>query len=241
MYYVRLAEFEGVNILYKKYKATDNIWIIEDGSVKCYLLEGDEQCILLDTGYGKEDIGEFVKTITEKPITVIITHADRDHVGGIDQFDNVNMHPSDFERCKRFNEVKQNHFNPIWEGDTFDIGTFKLEAVLIPGHTPGSIALLDRNNRILFGGDSVQKRIVMAERNFAAYYYSMVKLSEYINEFDIIYSPHGEETYEPSLITQLVEASRAMLDGEIVGEKPKESLPFGDVQIYTKGSITFIH
>ncbi len=42
-----------------------------------------------------------------------------------------------------------------------DLGAMKFEALLIPGHTPGSIALLDRENRLLIGGDSVQRGTVL--------------------------------------------------------------------------------
>ena len=39
---------------------------------------------------------------------------------------------------------------PVKEGDIFDLGGVTLEVYHIPGHTPGGICLLERENRILF-------------------------------------------------------------------------------------------
>lgn len=33
---------------------------------------------------------------------------------------------------------------PLWEGTVIDLGFWKFEVILTPGHTPGSIMLLDR-------------------------------------------------------------------------------------------------
>ena len=44
----------------------------------------------------------------------------------------------------------------MFEGDIIDLGERKLEVVHVPGHTPGSITLLDREERCLIGGDPIQ-------------------------------------------------------------------------------------
>jgi glyoxylase-like metal-dependent hydrolase (beta-lactamase superfamily II) len=41
------------------------------------------------------------------------------------------------------------------EGDLVEIGDFSFEVLHLPGHSPGSIGLLDRSHRILFSGDAV--------------------------------------------------------------------------------------
>ena len=41
------------------------------------------------------------------------------------------------------------------EGDHLDFDPFHFEVVLIPGHTPGSIALWEKEQRFLISGDSV--------------------------------------------------------------------------------------
>ena len=49
------------------------------------------------------------------------------------------------------------NLHPIWDGDIFDLGGVKLEAVMNPGHTSGCCTFLDRANRRLIGGDSIQR------------------------------------------------------------------------------------
>ena len=57
------------------------------------------------------------------------------------------------------------HSGPVWsirwqplrEGDTLECGGYRFEVLHIPGHTPGSIALLDREHGLLLPGDSIQK------------------------------------------------------------------------------------
>ncbi|MBW9152261.1 MBL fold metallo-hydrolase [Clostridium estertheticum] len=44
---------------------------------------------------------------------------------------------------------------PVKEGHVFDLGERELEVMYLPGHTNGSIALLDRKNRVLFSGDTI--------------------------------------------------------------------------------------
>ena len=44
---------------------------------------------------------------------------------------------------------------PVTEGHIFDLGGMKLEVVELPGHTPGSIGLLDRDQRILYAADAM--------------------------------------------------------------------------------------
>ena len=34
-----------------------------------YLLEGDEKALLIDTGYGAENLREYVEKLTSKPIS----------------------------------------------------------------------------------------------------------------------------------------------------------------------------
>lgn len=46
-------------------------------------------------------------------------------------------------------------FTPLVGGDIIDLGDRRYETLHLPGHTHGSIALLDRTNRELFSGDVV--------------------------------------------------------------------------------------
>ncbi len=52
-------------------------------------------------------------------------------------------------------------FEPIHEGDTFDLGGLTLRIYECPGHTPGSVLVLLEEDRILFTGDAVNHHLWM--------------------------------------------------------------------------------
>lgn len=75
--------------------APDLYAITETDSVHCYLLIGAERALLFDIGYGYEDIRPLVKELTDKPLTLVVSHGDPDHSLGAAWFDEVWIHPLD--------------------------------------------------------------------------------------------------------------------------------------------------
>ncbi len=60
-----------------------------------YLAEGDDQAVLIDTGVGVGRLDEYVKTLTDKPVTVLLTHGHIDHAMGASLFENVWINEAD--------------------------------------------------------------------------------------------------------------------------------------------------
>ena len=70
----------------------------EIGEFDCssiFLLVGDENAMLIDTGTGIGDLKGFIRKLTNKPLMVCYTHNHVDHVGGAGAFDNAFIHPKD--------------------------------------------------------------------------------------------------------------------------------------------------
>ena len=110
---------------------------------------------------------------------------------------------------------------PIHEGRTIDLGERTLKVIDIPGHTPGSIALLDEKNRVLIAGDSVQDGSIFMfgpMRNMNTYIKSLRHLTEYDGQYDEIYAMHGTFPVKPELVYQLLEGAEKACRGEITGE-----------------------
>lgn len=74
-------------------------WMIKNvgGSTPaiCYLVEGRDYALLIDSIIGIGNLKAFCETLTDKPIKLVNTHAHSDHVGGNFHFDHCYMHPLD--------------------------------------------------------------------------------------------------------------------------------------------------
>lgn len=138
---------------YEIIRIDEHSWHIEDGGVRFFLLEGAEKALLIDTGMSGLDARGIARSLTDRPVTLLNTHADRDHVGGNARFDRCLMHPA--EAAHYAESGMDCAIVPVNDGDVIDIGGRPLRIIHLPGHTPGSIAVLDENARVLISGDPI--------------------------------------------------------------------------------------
>ena len=197
----------------------EHTWRIEDQIVRFFLLEGTEKALMIDSGITTVHAKAIAETLTTKPIELLNTHGDMDHVAGNGDFDWFYMHPS--EASNYYNEQgRHGRFVGVEEGDVLDLGNRPLEIIHLPGHTPGSIAVLDKQNRALFSGDPVQDGSIFMfglQREFHAYLYSLKKLEQRQGDFDRIYPSHASCPVSPALIPQLYEGAQKICDGAMDG------------------------
>ena len=153
--------------------------------VSCYLIEGEERACLIDTGLGIADIAAVVRSLTEKPLTVLITHAHEDHLGGGVWCPEAFVHPADFHTARLSvnpvvkmwymhmqNNKRKSHavsylaafqrdyrtkLLPVNDGDAFDLGGRKIETYFTPGHSVGSVTFRDTLTGAVFVGDNVDR------------------------------------------------------------------------------------
>lgn len=194
-------------------------WRLEDGTVRMFLLCGTERALLIDSGMNTPDIRTEVEKLTDLPLSLLNTHADPDHISGNSAFEEVYMSPEEERDYRAFGGTCA--VVPVKEGDVIDLGGRPLRIIDIPGHTPGSIAVLDEKNRVLISGDSVQDGFIFMfteRRDMAVYAESMEHLSEYDGQYDVVYPSHGTFPVSPELVGKLREGARAVLSGEAQGE-----------------------
>ena len=60
-----------------------------DRECACYLVIGSDKAMLFDIGYGYENIMPLVRTITDLPVMLVLSHGDPDHGLGSKWFDEV--------------------------------------------------------------------------------------------------------------------------------------------------------
>ena len=206
---------------YELIKINESSWRIEEkSSVRSFLFAGADKALLIDSGYGTGDLRDEIGKITDLPVILVNTHADRDHIGCNRQFGKAYMHPAEFDRYSQASGINA---DALWEGDVIDLGTRRFEVILIPGHTPGSIALFDAENRVLVSGDSVQAGMIFMfgpGRNIGAYIHSMKKLSNMRGRFDTVYPSHGPFPVDACIINSLITGAERIRSGEIEGTKP---------------------
>lgn len=206
---------------YEIIKIDDTSYRIEENGVRSLLFIGASEALLIDSGFGTGDLRSVVESLTDLPIKLVNTHADRDHIGCNTQFACAYMHPAEYDRYRGAAAEMPTDVMPLWEGDIIDLGNRRFEVILIPGHTPGSIALLDEANGILISGDSVQDgRIFMfgGGRNMPAYLASMKKLSALRGRFNTVYPSHSTFPVSPEIIDGLITGAEKTLSGELKGE-----------------------
>ena len=209
-------------------KIAENTYSIEDNGVRSLLFIGEDRALLIDAGFGQAgSLRDVIATLTDKPVRLVISHADPDHIGNIAEFDAIEMHPAEMAYYA-LNAKAELRIDPLWEGDVIDIGGRRFEVVLIPGHTYGSIALLDRENRVIATGDSVSAGPVFMfgdARDIHAYIASMEKLIKLKDSFDTIYPAHGPLPQPPGQIDKALVSARKLLAGELSPSEPPFPLP----------------
>lgn len=204
----------------------DSTWVFDEEGVRFFLLTGKDKALLIDSGMMTNNAKELAEELTDLPIELLNTHADPDHIGSNHEFESFYMNPAEAENYYKF-QKGEGTIIPVGDNDIIDLGERKLKIIETPGHTPGSIAVIDEKNRRVFSGDPVQTgRIFMfgPQRDMDEYGPSLLKLKEYSDEFDEIYPSHGQYPVRPELIDQLYKASEEILEGK---RKSSKSSMFG--------------
>ena len=199
-------------------KINDNSWRIEDGFVRFFLLEGSETALLVDTGATCPEARQIAETLTSKPIAVLNTHSDPDHVSGNGAFRFFMMHYEDEPYYRQ--QGGQGMMMPLRDGDVLDLGGRSLKVIHIPGHTPGSVALLDEAAGVLISGDSVQSDNIFMfgpRRNINEFIRSLEQLKGLKDKFSVVWPSHGAFPAEPDLIDKLIEGAQQIVDGKVTG------------------------
>ena len=201
-----------------------------------YLVVGNERACVIDTMNGYNDLYQAVRELTDKPLTVVNTHGHPDHIFGNMFFQEAYLHPADRELARTFVEdpeyqkileERQKTFPPfkdILPGDMIDLGGRTLEVFGLPGHTPGGILLLLREDRVLFTGDSINHHLWMqlddclTMKQFLSELDKVMLLQE---RADIILHGHARGTDDISLM-------RCMRDGvkEICMGMTEQDMPY---------------
>ena len=237
---------------YRIHPLDERTWMIEEydenTSVYMYLLEGEERAMLIDTGIGTVPLDKVTGELTRRPVDVINTHGHIDHIGGNGMFHNVYMHEADKEvdayHCGDFRKFfpmdaypEQPEEIQWFTGELqFDLGGRILSVIHTPGHTYGSICILDSAKKWLFTGDTCCKGSILLALDYSApletYHASVKKLLKRKEEYITTWPGHHAYPVNTQVIEQFEEAATLLLEGKAEGEKTKTPLGEANVFLY---------
>jgi glyoxylase-like metal-dependent hydrolase (beta-lactamase superfamily II) len=211
-----------------------------------YLILGKERAALIDTGNGIGDIKAVVDGLTELPVTVLNTHTHGDHIGGDHQFREVAVLDTQFSRenaAKGRTKEQMGHYldgDMVWkplpayfdpdkwsiqpfkvtrwlrEGDKLELGGRTLEIIHTPGHSPDSVCILDRANKLFWTGDTFYPApiyIYSPTTSLDQFIGSFRKMTDLMPAYEWVIPSHNEPKMEKHLIRECYEAAKNIRTG----------------------------
>ena len=131
---------------------------MEEIAKNVYVIFGAEMCsnvYVLESGGEKLiiDAGDGTLPIDFRPKHVLLTHGHFDHTRGVrSSWLRVFLHESDLKGGSAV-YVPQNA--RAYDFKNLEFGDFEFEVIHAPGHTPGSVVIYEKKNKILFSGDTL--------------------------------------------------------------------------------------
>lgn len=150
-------------------------------------MRGRDADLIIDFGMGLQPLRPLLDVPPDKPLIAVATHIHADHIGAFHEFETRLGHPLEADAFARMsdeetlaqvfrelpNAVTQppcpgwtpEHYRitpapltrQVGEGDVIDLGDRQLQVLHLPGHSHGSIALLEQARGILFSGDVIYR------------------------------------------------------------------------------------
>lgn len=222
----------------------DDFFELQEPGVRCFLLIDTRRALLIDTGFGRGDIAAAVRAVTPLPVTVVHTHADPDHIGGTAAFQRVLLHRGDLPRFQSRVSTRSLTVTFLSDGDTLTAGKYRFQVLHLPGHTPGSIALLERQKRFLISGDTLQTEPVYLfgpGREPGRYLFSLQRLYHLAGSFDTVLPAHGSCPVSAGVLGDLIDCTQRYLSRELPPHQLPAGSPIGDkCRLYRWGSAALL-
>ncbi len=220
-------------------KLAENTYRISEwgvfGPVKMYLLFGNERALLVDSGYGKADLKSIVSRLTDKPVTLMLTHGHLDHANGSAPF-NAYLHENDFDVYSRHSDpeflkgfykgktIPKAYLKPLLTC-TVDLGGRKVEIIHTAGHTRGSVCMLDEVSGTAFCGDTINPWDVWLgldeSTSVTEYQKSLIRLLKAAEKYGItrFHSGHSVKAMNLNKLKNFITLCDKIIGGEKTGRK----------------------
>ena len=204
----------------------------------CYLLNGSDRSLLIDTGLGICDIGVEVGRLTDKPVAAVATHIHWDHIGGHRSFPEFYAHEQELnwldggfpltpetvkgmvvDRCElpegydvgSYELFQGTPARILNDGDRIELGGRSIQVLHTPGHSPGHMCFWEPERGYLFTGDLVYKDMLFAyypSTDPEAYLSSLEKVSALPAQR--VFPAHHTLDIQPEILARMRDAFRQL-------------------------------
>jgi len=178
----------------------------------CYILQSENESIIMDPGDEPERILRFVKDLGLTPRLIVATHAHFDHVLGVERI-RKSLHPpfaihkEDLEILEsmqsRVQQLMGFSVPPppkvdrfLTDGESITVGQDTVKVVHTPGHSPGSISLA--GNGYVLTGDALFNQSIgrtdLPGGDLDTLVHSITERLFSLDDDTIVYPGHGPET-----------------------------------------------
>lgn len=251
------------------------MWAIDEFGIDImYLVIGTKRALLIDTGIGVGNIRAVVETMTRLPYDVVNTHHHYDHAGGNGHFDVVYAHENAIPVILAQNQedtrkefflsqqarTEYNHeaslvydskmlgcfdMKAVQEGECFCLGDRNLEVIFTPGHTKDGICLLDRENRLLFSGDTIVSTPTLMFDVFSDtmtnYLESLRKLHRMKDAYELIFPGHYLRPIGEIYVEHQISCVKEILGGSCRDERQDSAMTESPVYFHRRGLASVLY
>jgi glyoxylase-like metal-dependent hydrolase (beta-lactamase superfamily II) len=209
---------------------------------KMFLVKGSKKCLLIDSGMGTGDLKGFLDSyIAGLSLEVMFTHFHGDHTGQADKFiADRTEYINDADRAQVVasltqkgvsQEVIGKNLKNVKDGDIFDLGNRTLTVFQVPGHTPGSIVVFEKETGYLFTGDSVGSNGPGIPDSFWLHFPSSPPLDDYLSTLE------GFRSKVPGSVKRLLTGHN---DHPLEGEKYLNNLQHAAQSVVDEGTSVLV-
>lgn len=130
-----------------------------------------------------KEIAQFIESKELEPVCILLTHCHFDHIYGMstlakgygipvhaDMKEMYSLDVTNTQLCQQFGfplpetfpiiktireAAEPSRAEFVMDGDVIDVGNLRFEVISTPGHSKGGLCFLERNEKVLFSGDTL--------------------------------------------------------------------------------------
>jgi len=243
-------------------KLDDRTYIISEPNSSqgnsSFLIIGDEEAILFDSGTGENEgkgITHITDSITNLPLTLLLSHFHFDHIGNTDEFSLIGIPELSFLKnrfatdsilnlsyeevlSENTNSLKISKLFPI--GTEIDLGNRNIFILHTPGHSKESISIIDKESKYIFTGDLVYNGLLLVN-DCNKYVNSINTLINNSDSTFRMFGSHGKPEVDFEQLQKIKDALECFQKPECKPESIKQINFFGSAKDMNNiGGISFI-